>query len=93
VGHPEADFRSVGQALDPLAAQLGVSREEIARGIIRIANDNVDNALKLLSLSRGIKRCMHGSEGPLRSNARRLPDMVQSRSTSIRTNPVQCSDL
>jgi len=48
-----ADMAAVASALDPLAATLSMSREEIARGIIRIANDNMVNALKLVSLSRG----------------------------------------
>lgn len=52
-GELVADMAAVEQALDPLARQLAMSREEIARGIIRIANDNMVNALKLVSLSRG----------------------------------------
>jgi N-methylhydantoinase A len=35
------------------AASLGVSVDEAARGIIRIANNNMVNALKLVSLNRG----------------------------------------
>jgi N-methylhydantoinase A len=52
-GELVADMAAVERALDPLAAQLNMSREEVARGIIRIANDNMVNALKLVSLSRG----------------------------------------
>jgi N-methylhydantoinase A/acetone carboxylase, beta subunit len=52
-GELVADMNAVETALDPLAARLNMSREEIARGIIRIANDNMVNALKLVSLSRG----------------------------------------
>jgi N-methylhydantoinase A len=48
-----ADMAAVDKALDPLAAFLGMSREEIARGIVRLANDNMVNALKMVSLSRG----------------------------------------
>lgn len=52
-GELVADMAATGRALDPLAGKLGLSHEEIARGIVRIANDNMVNALKLVSLSRG----------------------------------------
>ena len=52
-GELVADMAAVDKALDPLAASLGMSREEIARGIVRLANDNMVNALKMVSLSRG----------------------------------------
>ncbi|MFM0210030.1 hydantoinase/oxoprolinase family protein [Paraburkholderia sediminicola] len=52
-GELVADMAAVERALDPLATQLHLSREEVARGIIRIANDNMVNALKLVSLGRG----------------------------------------
>jgi N-methylhydantoinase A len=52
-GELVADMDAVDRALDPLAASLGMSREEIARGIVRLANDNMVNALKMVSLSRG----------------------------------------
>ncbi|NLP62578.1 hydantoinase/oxoprolinase family protein [Paraburkholderia sacchari] len=52
-GETVADMDAVERALDPLAARLGMKREEIARGIVRIANDNMVNALKLVSLNRG----------------------------------------
>ena len=48
-----ADMKEVYSALDRLAGVLGVSREEAARGIVRIANSNMINALKLVSLNRG----------------------------------------
>src|SRR5262245_12384303 len=41
------------KALSSVGAKLGVSNEEVARGIIRIANNNMVNALKLVSLNRG----------------------------------------
>ncbi|CAD6560148.1 Acetophenone carboxylase gamma subunit [Paraburkholderia hiiakae] len=52
-GETVADMEAVERALDPLAARLAMTREEIARGIVRIANDNMVNALKLVSLNRG----------------------------------------
>lgn len=52
-GAVTADMDGVNQALDRLAATLEVSREEAARGIVRIAHHNMINALKLVSLNRG----------------------------------------
>ncbi|MCG1040839.1 MULTISPECIES: hydantoinase/oxoprolinase family protein [Burkholderiaceae] len=48
-----ADIEAVARAMAPLTERLRLSPQEIARGIIRIANDNMVNALKLVSLSRG----------------------------------------
>ena len=52
-GAVTADMGAVNGALDQLAGVLEVSREEAARGIVRIANHNMINALKLVSLNRG----------------------------------------
>ena len=48
-----ADMASVGSSLDRLAEKLGTSRRDAARGIVRIANNNMVNALKLVSVNRG----------------------------------------
>jgi len=48
-----ADMAAVDQSLDRLAAILSISRREAARGIIRIANNNMVNAIKLISVNRG----------------------------------------
>ena len=48
-----ADMDAVNRALDSVAARLGVTRVDAARGIVRIANNNMTNALKLVSLNRG----------------------------------------
>lgn len=48
-----ADMKAVDKALDAIAKKLKVSKQEAARGIIRIANHNMINALKLVSLNRG----------------------------------------
>jgi N-methylhydantoinase A len=48
-----ADMPAVEVALDKLAATLGTSRPEAARGIVRIANNNMVNAIKLISVNRG----------------------------------------
>ncbi len=52
-GERPADMAAVGRALDTLAAPLGLTQTELARGIVRIANNNMVNALKLVSLNRG----------------------------------------
>jgi N-methylhydantoinase A len=44
---------AVNTALGRIADRLGVDRIEAARGIVRIANSNMINALKLVSLNRG----------------------------------------
>jgi N-methylhydantoinase A len=52
-GTIEADMDGVDRALDELAATLDTSRQEAARGIVRIANNNMVNAIKLISVNRG----------------------------------------
>jgi len=52
-GTIEADMDGVARALDKLAATLDTSRQEAARGIVRIANNNMVNAIKLISVNRG----------------------------------------
>jgi len=41
------------QALEPIAQHFGIRIDEAARGIIRTANNNMINALKLVSVRRG----------------------------------------
>jgi N-methylhydantoinase A len=52
-GEITADMAAVDGALGAVAGKLGVDRIEAARGIVRIANNNMINALKLVSLNRG----------------------------------------
>ncbi|MGV6857513.1 MAG: hydantoinase/oxoprolinase family protein [bacterium] len=52
-GEIDADMRATETALAGIASQLGVDNDEAARGIVRIANNNMVNALKLVSLNRG----------------------------------------
>ncbi|QDY70452.1 hydantoinase/oxoprolinase family protein [Qingshengfaniella alkalisoli] len=52
-GAIDADMAATEKAMTELAANLGVSADEAAQGIIRIANNNMVNALKLVSLNRG----------------------------------------
>jgi N-methylhydantoinase A len=48
-----ADMNSVKNSLDTLAGKLGTDSRDAARGVIRIANNNMVNALKLVSVNRG----------------------------------------
>ena len=52
-GEIEADMDAVDRALGETAEKLGVDVAEAARGVVRIANNNMVNALKLISLNRG----------------------------------------
>ena len=52
-GSIDADMASTEHALKKLGDKLGVSVDEAAEGIVRIANNNMVNALKLVSLNRG----------------------------------------
>jgi len=48
-----ADMAEVDQAMDKLATILHTTPQEAARGIVRIANNNMVNAIKLISVNRG----------------------------------------
>jgi N-methylhydantoinase A len=52
-GEIEADMEAARKAIEAVGRKLGVDTDEAARGIIRIANNNMVNALKLVSLNRG----------------------------------------
>lgn len=52
-GEIKADMPRVARAFADLGGKLGISAEEAARGVIRIANNNMVNALKLVSINRG----------------------------------------
>ena len=52
-GEIQADVAAVSLAFEKLGEQLGISAIEAARGVIRIANHNMGNALKLVSINRG----------------------------------------
>ncbi|HEY4199121.1 MAG TPA: hydantoinase/oxoprolinase family protein [Devosiaceae bacterium] len=52
-GEVVADMAAVDKALGAVAEKLGVTPVEAARGIVRIANSNMVNALKLVSVNRG----------------------------------------
>lgn len=52
-GTMTADMEAVNKALDRLSQKLNISRHEAAQGIVRIANNNMVNAIKLISINRG----------------------------------------
>jgi N-methylhydantoinase A len=52
-GEVTADMAMAEKAINAVGEKLGVNADEAARGIVRIANNNMVNALKLVSLNRG----------------------------------------
>jgi N-methylhydantoinase A len=52
-GTIQADMPAVHRALRRIAERLGLDLAEAARGIVRIANNNMVQALKLVSVNRG----------------------------------------
>lgn len=52
-GTLEADMDGVQAALERLSQKLNLSPYEVAQGIVRIANNNMVNAIKLISVNRG----------------------------------------
>ena len=52
-GEIKADMDAVSKTIAPLSKKLKFTNEETARGIIRIANNNMINALKLVSVNKG----------------------------------------
>lgn len=52
-GEVKPDWDAVDTAFAPLCDQLGLSKEELARGVIRIANANMTSALRLVSINKG----------------------------------------
>jgi N-methylhydantoinase A len=52
-GEIDADMDAVEASLGGLGSEMDLTPVEIARGIVRIANNNMINALKLISLNRG----------------------------------------
>ena len=52
-GEVEPDWGAVAAAFAPLQKQLGMTKQELARGVVRIANANMTNALRLVSTNKG----------------------------------------
>ena len=52
-GEIQADMGAVREAFTALGDRIGIGADEAARGVVRIANHNMINALKLVSINRG----------------------------------------
>lgn len=52
-GEITADMDGVKAAFGRLGDELGLSAQQAAQGVVRIANNNMTNALKLVSINRG----------------------------------------
>ena len=52
-GAVQPDWDAVNAAFKPLQNRLGMTREELARGTVRVANANMSNALRLVSTNKG----------------------------------------
>jgi N-methylhydantoinase A len=48
-----ANMEALEKTLDTLSGKLAISRKDVARGIVRLANNNMVNAIKLISVNRG----------------------------------------
>lgn len=73
-GAIKADMAALQGALGALGQQLGMTETEVARGIVRIANSNMVNALKLVSVNRGFDprdftMVVFGGGGPMHGAA------------------------
>jgi N-methylhydantoinase A len=53
-GSMRLDERAAREALQPLAKHIGVSLEEASRGVIELANEHMAQALRVISVERGI---------------------------------------
>jgi len=53
-GHMQLDISAAHDAIAPLAAQMNVSHEEAAEGIIQVANEHMSRALRVISVQRGV---------------------------------------
>ncbi len=53
-GGVELDLGAAERAVDGLAAELGLGREETAAGILRVANQEMVRALRVVTVERGI---------------------------------------
>ena len=52
-GEVEPDMAAVTKSFEDLAQNLAITKKEAALGVIRIANANMTNALKLISVNKG----------------------------------------
>lgn len=54
-GEMQLDIAAAKKVIEPVAAALSISIEEAAVGIIRIANEHMAHALRVMSVQKGIK--------------------------------------
>ena len=64
------DLEAARRAFEPLAGELGLSVEAVAEGVLRIANENMRQALQLISVQKGydpreFTLCCFGGAGGL----------------------------
>ncbi len=52
-GQMHLDIKRAATAVDSIAQQLGISRVRAAQGIVRVANANMERAIRLVSVERG----------------------------------------
>jgi N-methylhydantoinase A len=52
-GEAKPNWEKIDEAFAPLQEKLHLTKPEVARGIVRIANANMVNALKLISINKG----------------------------------------
>ncbi len=52
-GELQLDLEAARQAMAPLAEQTGLSLEEVAEGIVEIANEHMARAIRFISVNRG----------------------------------------
>ncbi|KAB7627352.1 hydantoinase/oxoprolinase family protein [Alkalilimnicola sp. S0819] len=52
-GHMQLDLAAARQAVAALATELGLALEETAEGIVRLANEHMARALRVISVQRG----------------------------------------
>lgn len=53
-GEHALDLDAARKAMDRLAGDLGVDREEAAQGVLRVANEHMSRALRVMSAERGL---------------------------------------
>jgi len=84
------DFAKAGQAFEPLAASLGLTVEQTAAGVLRIASTNMANTIREITLERGLDpRAMallpFGGAGPMMGTL--LADELEMRNILIPVLP------
>jgi N-methylhydantoinase A len=90
-GHA-VNLGAIEAAFAALAVPLGLPARDVARGVVRIANANMVNALKLVSLNRGhdpreFKLVAFGGGGPMHACALarelRIPEVIVPPHASV----------